>query len=456
MPLTLISSRSDSERARRAALRVSFPAALYATNPAKAAAAWAAPNPTAKLNLSGAKDSGEQAISLLNTAAEIEHGLMIEYLYAAGSLQDADAASLIAAIASEEMGHLVTVQNLLLALGGDPCLQRQDQHGDPKLDPFRFELRPARLPVVAAFVAAESPQPGSLRWCRRRELARIVAKAETHLSGVAIHRVAVVYGQLRALLLNDPLFEQVGADPAAAAHQASPDEAWAHGGLDRAMIVRSIDSNAEAVAAVDAIASQGEGFTTCAHSHFERFRRLYRGIRRSRWVPNVLLRFDGMLTHRLPRLWRALGFYAPGVSLRPLGIAGRPGTELLNARYRILLLSIHAVLDRRRTDPDRAQLISLLLREMALVFPALLRWLRLHEEGGTEPGVFTLPPNFPPYAYDERDERLKDDLATSAARAAELAGTASGALLANVLTEISALDAARAALRDDDQEPNHG
>src|SRR6266478_1764979 len=65
----------------------------------------------------------DDAVFLLNIAAEVEHALMVQYLFAAYSLRDpsqfaGDKAALvhewrgaIAMVAREEMGHLVTVQN---------------------------------------------------------------------------------------------------------------------------------------------------------------------------------------------------------------------------------------------------------------------------------------------------------------------------------------------------------
>ena len=75
-------------------------------------------------------------IMLLHIAAEIEHGLMVEYLYAAYSLGGEVAArhadqvrgwrDVILTVAREEMGHLITVQNLLLLIGGPVSFERQD------------------------------------------------------------------------------------------------------------------------------------------------------------------------------------------------------------------------------------------------------------------------------------------------------------------------------------------
>src|SRR4051794_23719153 len=75
----------------------------------------------------------EKAEVLLHVAAEVEHALLVQYLYAAYSLRndrdpekETDASHLtqlrdwratIVEIAREEMGHLISVQNLLLLLG---------------------------------------------------------------------------------------------------------------------------------------------------------------------------------------------------------------------------------------------------------------------------------------------------------------------------------------------------
>jgi hypothetical protein len=69
----------------------------------------------------------DEAGFLLNAAAEIEHALMVQYLFAAYSVRiipgDASAVELgalqnqLLQVAREEMGHLMTVENLLLLIG---------------------------------------------------------------------------------------------------------------------------------------------------------------------------------------------------------------------------------------------------------------------------------------------------------------------------------------------------
>jgi len=67
----------------------------------------------------------DEVIFLLRCASEIEHELLIQYLFAAYSINPSDRVASrwidnIIQIAKEEMGHLITVQNLLLAIGADP------------------------------------------------------------------------------------------------------------------------------------------------------------------------------------------------------------------------------------------------------------------------------------------------------------------------------------------------
>src|SRR5262249_25939776 len=65
----------------------------------------------------------EEARILLQAAAEVEHALLVQYLYSMYSLDVTDPIArgwmfAIRDIAKEEMGHLIAVQNLLLAIGG--------------------------------------------------------------------------------------------------------------------------------------------------------------------------------------------------------------------------------------------------------------------------------------------------------------------------------------------------
>jgi hypothetical protein len=111
----------------------------------------------------------QEAVFLLKAAAEIEHMLLVHYLYAAYSL-DTTVAGLpidlwemkIARIAQEEMGHLLTVQNLLALLGEPPHLDRETAATAVQLLPFATGLAPLTRASLGDYVIAESPVTATL------------------------------------------------------------------------------------------------------------------------------------------------------------------------------------------------------------------------------------------------------------------------------------------------------
>ena len=133
----------------------------------------------------------EALIYMLCQAAELEHGLMCQYLFAAFSLkqradegltpEELDAVTrwrrTIAHVATEEMLHLALVQNVLSAIGAGPHLTRPNlpapahhypagviltlvPFGEPALQHFMFLERPEGM-------ALEGPK-ASTRPCTRR------------------------------------------------------------------------------------------------------------------------------------------------------------------------------------------------------------------------------------------------------------------------------------------------
>lgn len=107
-----------------------------------------------------------ELLRLLNVAAEIEHGLMVQYLYCAFSIKPryqglvgygAPNTTDIMGIAVQEMQHLGKVNNLLGALGATPVLVREDFPYEPDIIPFRFCLEPMSRQSLAKYVWTESP-----------------------------------------------------------------------------------------------------------------------------------------------------------------------------------------------------------------------------------------------------------------------------------------------------------
>jgi len=106
-----------------------------------------------------------ELIRLLHEAAEIEHDLMVQYLYGAYSLKPAyaeivggpqpNARSLMGVIV-EEMQHLGAVNRLLVELGASPVLTRQDFPYESDIYPFAFELAALSPVNLAKFTYCES------------------------------------------------------------------------------------------------------------------------------------------------------------------------------------------------------------------------------------------------------------------------------------------------------------
>jgi len=307
-------------------------------------AAWTAPLDKAEL--------------LLQSAAEVEHMLMVQYLYAAYSLKSSDEVSepdqqaaldewplVLLAIAREEMGHLMTVQNLLLALGFAPNFEREDFPPRKDLYPFALHLEALTQHSLAKYVVAEAPAGPS-------GIDDIVALA-TASAGATVNRVGVLYGLL-ALVFSAP--EQVSAGGsgsedwdemlraiAAAAYQQAPAQAWHL--ADSAFAVRTLAQQADpddwqagdlrvhriadraaAVEAIRDVGEQGEGPTSeGSASHFERFLGIYRGSASiapfpaaEGWVPTRAVPLDptpDAIAEPRARLWAQLADIRYGLLL---------------------------------------------------------------------------------------------------------------------------------------------
>ena len=118
--------------------------------------------------------SREQLLHLLAEAAEIEHTLMCSYLYAAFSLKRAGEPGVSEAlgetlerwrktimdVAIEEMGHLVLVANLTVAVGGRPHFGRPNFPVDPGYFPSGLVVRLTGFDAetLKHFIFLERPQ----------------------------------------------------------------------------------------------------------------------------------------------------------------------------------------------------------------------------------------------------------------------------------------------------------
>lgn len=242
----------------------------------------------------------DYVVFLLRVAAEIEHSLMAQYLFAAYSLGGPAVPAAraeevrawqetILGIAKEEMGHLITVQNLLTLLGAPRQFDRDDYPHASPLYPFGFRLEPISLESMAAYVCAESPA----EW-NDAESATIKAKAQA-ASGEVVNRVGELYDQLIALMARPAVVPNAAFQARTVPFQAGWDE-WGRGyrqgqrGAEAMsildlpapeLVILPAGSRAQALAALRAVAEQGEGFETPPNeneSHFRRFLTVYRGL----------------------------------------------------------------------------------------------------------------------------------------------------------------------------------
>ncbi len=241
----------------------------------------------------------DEAALLLTVAAEVEHALMVQYLYAAYSVRDDQENNALrgrvrgiyqrlAQLAREEMGHLMTVQNLLHLIGAPLNFEREDSPFESQLYPFRFKLEPLSLHSLAKYVTAERPatKPEELdpqTWQRLQDIARIARRAN---DGRPIQHVGAIYTRLLELFGDG---ERGLQDRDFQTDRSALQATWEDWGYDQDLSADEsrrvhVDSFASsnpttlrqnAVKALEIIANQGEGYGSMIDSHFERFLQLY-------------------------------------------------------------------------------------------------------------------------------------------------------------------------------------
>jgi hypothetical protein len=232
----------------------------------------------------------EQLIYLLREAAELEHTILCEYLFAAFTMKQSTDEGLSAAqleavdgwrktiltVARQEMLHLTLVQNLLTAIGAAPHLSRPNLPTAAKHFPagVQIALVPFGERALRHFLFLERPEGVSLddpaavtAIERARPLMAdddiVPAPQEFATVGHLYRAIDVGFSWLTGTLGADRLF--IGPAPA----QTSPDVMhW-----DGLVAVTDLDS---AHRAIDVIVEQGEGATgDWREAHFGKFLAIY-------------------------------------------------------------------------------------------------------------------------------------------------------------------------------------
>lgn len=291
----------------------------------------------------------DEVLMLLQTASQVEHSLLAEYLYAAYSLKPEaypqwSWRERIVGIAREEMGHLIGVQNLLIALGGPLSFER-DNYPFSDFYPFPYSLDPFSLKTAAEYVLAEMPDASQIPPDLGFDYEQVKRDAGVGDAGEVVNRVGLLYELLTKLVaqLNESHFHEDSL-----AWQATPQE-WAAPVLN--LTVRTVGSRDDALLLLEEISRQGEGIQEPlggTPSHFRRFFEIYKEIREYGKAPiseNVPTDPDthdpesrGYISDYNSRLW----------------------AHLFNLRYRILLAQLqHQLSLRIDHQPQRGRRVRL-------------------------------------------------------------------------------------------------
>jgi hypothetical protein len=337
----------------------------------------------------------EQLIYLLTEAAEIEHGLMCSYLYAAWSLkQNADeglTATQLAAVAGwadsihgvamEEMLHLALVSNLLMSVGSPPHFSRPNFPVAPGYHPSSIVARLTPFTRAAAdhFVYLERPEgvdlpqakgfESDVAYRRHRGEPRLTPTAEDYDTVGHLYRgiedgfvaLAKKMGE-QALFLGDPQ-AQIGPDLLS---------------FDGMRAVTDLDS---AAAAIATIIEQGEGGRRDADdSHYLRFCAI-------RDEYDAFLRDDPDFCPHRPVVSDPLMFQPiPGQPQvqDAVQVAAQPAARVLdlaNASYGLMLRLLASGFGMTSGGKARAMEIECAIGVMSVV-KALSVWLTMLPAGG--------------------------------------------------------------------------
>jgi hypothetical protein len=225
-------------------------------------------------------DTREELVDALTEAAELEHGVLVQYLFAAYSMkkrldegisaraQEAIRSweGVITGVAREEMAHLGTVCNLLSAIGGAPRLGRPNfPQPAGSYYPFDFRLTAFGDEALQRFICFELPEgeppPSPPRTPQQRR-------------GLADAALDVVPDPLVFDHLGE-LYAQIGAGFATLPEELlfiGPRFAQDTDGWSNRFKLHLVTDRASAARAIDFIVLEGEGAP--AHregSHYARF-----------------------------------------------------------------------------------------------------------------------------------------------------------------------------------------
>lgn len=348
----------------------------------------------------------DNLIELLHSAAGIEHELMVQYLYAAYSLGGDQVPTdqwdmvrewrrNLLAIAKEEMGHFLTVQNILTVLGGPVLWTRGHRPWDNQYFPLRkFEFSPFTMDSLSCYVYAEAPAKTAAVAKRYygmdpEEVNQIIEQVRKQVRRGKPHRVEQLYGKIVSIVKNPNLipdsafhpetyplqasWEEWGKgykpytlDPESSTAQEAPPDSkpWFGPGpappstfqvppvaAQARVILTQVASRTEVLAALQLIGEQGEAASFNADdnqpSHFDRFIGIYKDFQKinKAWTPT-----RNVPNNPTTRKGKRGGTYIKSEYSRNCA-------HLFNLRYRMLLTYLaHIYWLPSETDPTQLQM----------------------------------------------------------------------------------------------------
>ena len=348
----------------------------------------------------------EHLIHVLTEAAEVEHNLLCAYLYATFSLKRAGEEGLtpaqgeavehwrkiILTVALEEMAHLASVNNLLLAIGGAPHFDRPNLPASPgyvsasvvvrltpfnraTLDHFIFLERADTVDVPAAEgFAPDAP-------ARDVPRDRVTPSAEDYSTiGELYDSIARGLERLAAEIGEGALIDPAGA-----------------GQLDTEILklpnVRRVTSLASALEVIEHIKEEGEGSSGAREpSHFDRFVSI-----RDEWA-DLLAQSPGF-----EPAWPAAHdpvMRKPAEGLERVWITAEPAASYLdlgNALYGTMLQLLDQTFTCADADDRSAMMLASveMMEGCAAVATALARLPASADHPGVNAGLaFAAPRNF--------------------------------------------------------------
>ncbi|WP_287291213.1 ferritin-like domain-containing protein [Mesorhizobium sp.] len=310
----------------------------------------------------------DETIFWLSLAAEIEHSLMVQYLFAAYSIDPAsvpaendvrrlatEIRNTLLQIAREEMGHFISVQNLLHAVGGALHFGRQFSPFEFAIQPFSYRLEPATLDSIAKYVIAESPNrpvselvlrpdPAQDAAIKQKLIDDIGPRAVRSNGGIPLFHVGELFARLHDLFKSG--LDDTDLRPGRGGFQATWRD-WGYEALPgtggKIVLVEELsaasasDLRRDAVTAIAAIGDQGEAFDAPVadgdESHFERFLSLYEKLEQAETALGRPIALPVVMNPATIPPPAPGGHITHGRALR--------WAHLCNLRYRLLLDCLH-------------------------------------------------------------------------------------------------------------------